>query len=262
MAAKEATKRPPLSAWQTGALRLTAFPSPSAQTKDIDWWNDVVGEQPDKRESRPRTLDQIEEGPYRNGKLTLSVSALRIDWVYEPIVPEPPSGATEIPTLGSFPRTIKVFRESMSKWFQLGTMPSLVRLAFGAILLQPVEDHVEGYELLSRYLKIDLDVEGSSDFFYQINRPRNSETSVPNLRINRLSKWSVSRFQKVLFSVSPASFTPSTVQRSKDLYACRLELDINTVPDFEDEFGRQALPKVFSELVDLGKEIAQKGDIK
>ena len=56
-----------------------------------------------------------------------------------------------------------------------------------------------GYRELGRFLPaVRLD-EDSSDFSYQINRPRRS-TVIPELSVNRLSKWSVGKFQAFVAS--------------------------------------------------------------
>jgi hypothetical protein len=44
-------------------------------------------------------------------------------------------------------------------------------------------------------------------------------------------------------------------------FACRLELDINTLPEFQGELERAQLSSLFHELVDLAVEIANQGDI-
>jgi hypothetical protein len=51
------------------------------------------------------------------------------------------------------------------------------------------------------------------------------------------------------------------MQTTASLSACRLELDISTMPEWEGELPHDGLPEVFRELVDLGQEIAEKGDI-
>jgi hypothetical protein len=44
-------------------------------------------------------------------------------------------------------------------------------------------------------------------------------------------------------------------------YACRLELDINTVPEFQGQFERERLAPIFQELVDFAVEISNHGDV-
>ena len=123
----------------------------------------------------------------------------------------------------------------------------------------PVADVQEGYRQLSAYLPFNINTENASDFMYQINRARASD-SVHNLNINRLSKWSVSaifwgkaRFFKGL---ATADYHPGP-----HVFSCRLELDINTVVELESELKREDLPKLLQEFTELSKEIAHEGDI-
>jgi hypothetical protein len=144
----------------------------------------------------------------------------------------------------------------------LNDAPALQRIAFGAILRLPVNDRIFGYQKLASYLHhVDLDPVGSTEFLYQINRPRKSKSGVENLSINRLSKWSVAFTQQATYTVQDpqaAQFQLTGLQ--KDIH-CRLELDINTVPDIEGDFAAKDAQQIFNELVDLGREIATNGDI-
>jgi hypothetical protein len=47
---------------------------------------------------------------------------------------------------------------------------------------------------------------------------------------------------------------------SPHYYACRLELDINTIPEFQGVFERGQLHLILEELVNLAKEMAEHGD--
>ena len=86
----------------------------------------------------------------------------------------------------------------MSRWLEFDTGPSLRRLAFGAVLLHPAENRVEGYRKIQPYLQhVTMQPEESSDFLYQINRPREAEVAISGLQINRVSKWSVGRMQLI-----------------------------------------------------------------
>jgi hypothetical protein len=250
--------RPPLSTWQVETLRLTAFPSPTAQVAELAWWTELVGEPPETRISRPRMGGQQEEGSYRGGKLLLRVRPERIDWLFTTVHEE--EGEVEaFPTIGAFPETVNIFLPLMRRWFDFDTCPPAQRLAFGAVLLQPVEDRSTGYQQLSRYLPhVEVDPEGSSDFLYQINRRRESTSGINGLEINRLSKWSVATWRPARLSVGPAGIGYS---KGQEHFACRLELDINTVPNLQEELTREQMPQVLEELVGLGREIAREGDI-
>ena len=148
----------------------------------------------------------------------------------------------------------------MTRWFNSSGCPPIQRLAFGAVLLQPVDNQQKGYRQLAAYLpSLQLALEGATDFFYQINRARPSHSGVPNLKINRLSKWSVYSWAMAEAEVSLAPETRFRVRQKGA--ACRLELDINTHPDFLGDLPQEQLSHIFEELLSLGQEIAREGDI-
>ena len=47
----------------------------------------------------------------------------------------------------------------------------------------------------------------------------------------------------------------------KESFACLLEVDINNIPSKQTIIKKESLTDVFCELIDLGIEIASKGDI-
>ncbi|MBL7065662.1 MAG: hypothetical protein ISS49_15895 [Anaerolineae bacterium] len=148
----------------------------------------------------------------------------------------------------------------MHRWFGLAEPPVLTRVAFGAILLYPVDRREAGYRLLQQYLDhVELDPVGSTDFMYQINRPRDATTEVVGLRINRLSRWSVASFVPALLHVSSDGIGPVAQQAAQ--YACGLQLDVNTVPDYRGPLAQDQLRPIFTELVRLGMEIVEMGDV-
>jgi len=79
------------------------------------------------------------------------------------------------------------------------------------------------------------------------------------MRMNRLSKWSVQVAQRVTVTVDQGGIAG---QAFGEEVACRLELDINTSPDFSEVLPRQQLGPLLHELTELGREVAQKGDVK
>ncbi len=248
--------RPSPEDWNAESLRLTVFQTPVAQIADPTWWSDLVGEPPESRISRPRVGGQQEEGSFERGRLVLRNQPTRIDWLYNADIGEVQDN---IPTIGSVHDARNVFLELMQRWFQLETFPLINRMALGVILTQPVETKREGYRRLSTYIpSVQLDVENTSDFIYQINRPRSSGSGVPELRINRLTKWSVALWRGATISMGPESVQHSMGQ---ELFACRLELDISTAPGFTAELPQENLRRILEELADLADEIAREGDI-
>ncbi|MGL5872035.1 MAG: hypothetical protein ACRC2R_06650 [Xenococcaceae cyanobacterium] len=253
----EQKELPKLEEWQANNLRLTAFLSPSAQIGEQDWWQTLLGELPDNKSSQPKTGIQQEEGSFKDGqvegKLILIVQPTRVDWQ---LVPSDFNGS-EIPTIGSFLDSVNSFLALMLRW--LKDSPPIQRLAFGSSILQFVNSSQEGYKCISGYLPFDLD-EDSSDFFYQINRPRQSTSvELPDLKINRLSRWGIQLLVNIAFSLNKPAPQRTTKPAQVTI---ALDLDINTAENILDELPSEQLSQIFKELVELGKEIAEKGDIK
>ena len=238
--------------WQAESVRATAFPSPGSLSIDSsNWWETIVGEPPENRVAQPKVGVLQEQGHFSNGMLTLISQPARIDWLFTQPNPDEVNWSLEDCT--------EVFQPMISRW--LVAAPSLQRLAFGAVLRLPVSDRKEGYEALSRFLhNVKLDPAGSTEFLFQINRPRQSKI-VEGLSINRLSKWSVALLQQVTYSVQPPQTAPFQIMSQEENAFCRVELDINTMPDVDGELATEVLPQIFDELVLLGKEIASAGDI-
>ncbi len=254
----ESEALPPLNAWQVENLRLTAFFSTDAKIEPSTWWADLVGSPPETTVSRPKAGLHREDGIVEGRKLSLQVQPDRVDWTLTPFVEPAEAGVETMPSAGPFPDALNPFATLATSWLRV--CPPVTRLAFGAVLFQPTADQRAGYLQIAKYLHwVKLDPDGSSDFFYQINRPRDSTSGIHGLRINRLSKWSVLLFQG--FSVALGKQQLATVGYTLKESACRLELDINTAPEFAGELPRDTLPKIFQELVALGEDIASKGDI-
>jgi hypothetical protein len=103
-----------------------------------------------------------------------------------------------------------------------------------------------------------LDAEGSSDFLYRINRRRLSQSGIENLQINRLSTWSVARAEYQAFALESGGIP--RVIRGEPIFACRVELDVNTAAEFEGKLLPDQSLKIFTELIELAHEILLEGD--
>jgi hypothetical protein len=247
-----------LTAWQVELLRLTVFPSPLSQVKPERWWHDVVGEDAESSTSQPRRKALFQEGAVTGARLILSVEPTRIDWRLVPI--ESQQSGDPYTNIVVLPDVINSFISLISNWFNLETYPKTKRLAFGAVLLHPVNDRVLGYRQLSAYLPyVTLDAENSIDFLYRINRPRRSTSNMESLYINRLSTWAVRASGEAELSVGLAS---AQITMTPTSHACHLELDINTNQEFPGELSAKESLIVFRELVNLGLEIVREGDTK
>ncbi len=258
---KSAIGLPELSLWKAEVVRVTVFPDPNPSTMMEGWWSSVVGEPPETRNSQPRLGVVQETGAFLGGILTLNVTPLRVDWILS--VSITPSGSESgLPVLGDLTKIVESFCSRLNVWFDLA--PPIKRLAFGCVGLQEVAGQKEGYRLLGKYLPaVTVDPEGSSEFLYQINRPRPS-TVIDGLTINRLMKWSVARTQGVSMQLVLTPDAPGGVVSGMpmpEFLAVRSELDINTSPKWAKAFAKPRLASILGELVGLGLEIVARGDV-
>ena len=258
MSKDKSDKPTPSLFWEPENLRFTLFHK--EETLEQTWWKDLFDTTPD--DSQTKKLLHKEESKFENGKLLLLLQLGRIDWQYIiDIEKDMESVDKSMLTLGEFSTSLDLFFEHINRWFERETCPSAIRLAFGTVLLKRVENLQAGYQKIAECLpNVTLDPEHSRDFMYRINRPRESKTGLVGLKINRLSTWSVAGLIRVQSAI-PLGVGLVQHFQSPERFACRLELDINTAPEYQTGFLREQLSKVFQELVDLGKEIAQEGDI-
>lgn len=242
--------------WLAETLRLTVFFDSADPVDPSTWWEAVTNEPPENSlfQSKASTLKQ--DGPFIDGRLILTVKPDRADWFFFPSFDLALNGP-QFDQLQEYSSVIKLQTDFANKWFDV--CPPVVRLAFGAILDLPVPNKNTGYNLLIPFLKsVHLDIDNSSDFLYQINRPRMSE-KFPEIQINRLSKWSV---QNVIISQVEVDSIKNRkpFQRTTDYFFARLELDINTVPG-HSVFTSDELKLLFPELLKLANEIISRGDV-
>src|SRR5215469_4073100 len=128
--------------WLAESFRLTVFLAPNVQPKDEGWWARVTGANPESKTAKPARGELVETGIFQSNVLTLSVQPGRIDWILSPnLSSENESG--EIKSVGSFEDVGKTFSTAMSSW--LNYCPPIVRLAYGAVMLEPVENRKAGY---------------------------------------------------------------------------------------------------------------------
>lgn len=249
--------------WEAESLRLTAFVHPSAQVKPHGWWAALTGLDPENRTEKPSRGELSESGNYLKGSLSLLVQPGRVDWFLLPVQPADPI-ALDISqsSLGDFSPAVWSFVELMAKW--LPSSPPTIRLAFGGVLNRRVSGKTDGYKELSKFMNFVKIDEASTDFFYQINRPRTVNFG-KNFLINRLSKWSVGAAQllRVAMPASPIVSGPAMIYTPADsvIFNCRLELDISTPGQLQDEIPAHLLAPILQGLVKLGEEISVRGDI-
>jgi len=241
--------------WNAFAYRFTAF-SPSmfsiADDQPVQMWELMTGESPAKITKRPREGISVIEGEFNNALLHYEVQLNRLTWIISQ-----PDIEADIPSLGMLEETLEGFQTLIDKW--LSTVPEMpfLRIAFGAILRIPVENAKMGNEILADLLKesVKIDVNNSNDFLYRVNRLTNSKVYPEPLLINRLATWKLITKLNIALQFSSAG---SDIDENAK-FATQLELDINTAGDNNKPLSNTR--DLFKELVDLGIEIANSGDI-
>jgi hypothetical protein len=227
------------------------------------WWSQIAGATPENMAVQQGGAIFQASGPYAGGQLGLSAMTLgeaRVDLVLAAARPS-------IDTVG----TIQHARETI--WPLIEKLLSVKiparRLAFWNAHRMDVPDLQTGYKVLSELLpSVKIDPLESSDFYYQINRPRLSSV-VPGLKINRLSKWSVMAIQpmELAFSIpAPGGQTatpPQVVSSSSGKAAMfvRLESETNTASENIKPLDPTTTVKLAQELLTLESEIALRGDV-
>ena len=238
--------------WRVEVLRLTAFPAPGPRAANAEaWWLALFGA------SHERSSQDLKNGVTRlvgtvNDAFMVAVEN-PISFELQRLASDPGQPPPPPDTLPAHLGVVSAFQELALRWLGLENCPPLRRLAFGVTLLKPVSDQANGYQTLGKHLP-DVTVDpSSSDFLYQINRRRPS-SAVGGLPLNRLSKWSIQLVQELMISPGDG------LTRRSETFACRLELDINSVPS-KKPLPKDRLPVLFEELVELANEIAHAGDI-
>ena len=244
--------------WRAEALRATVFYPAGQSMPDVEHlWRVATGRSPENVQTRPRDGTTLAEGGNGNNTLTFSSRPGRVDLNMQPILPDLGAPLEGFVTLGLFLETLPQLQTVVEKWLEESDI--IIRLAFGTVLLMDSESVQAANRKVDGMLPgVEVDAEGSSDFFYQINRRRKAR-SAAGMLVNRLTKWSVLQGNSI--DVVASGNANNLVSRRREFFACRLELDINTVGPPNSGIPKAKTRAVFNELIELGKEIAAKGDI-
>lgn len=246
--------------WQVRLLRLSVFTSALPKHDPSDWWKFVAGTDPEITTVRAKEGKSETSGTVDNYLIRLVVSEEedRVDWFFTPATePSPTAGA--VPTIGAMSEVVQEYLSRCTPWLE-GFDAPITRLAFGAALMAESASKVEGYRKLIDLTKIPVDPENSSDALYRINRRRPDVVVGLSHLINRISTWSVMQYGGMKFRFGVAG-GPPVIEADNPSFALSLELDINTVPEQDYVLPSDKIGEILHELVDLGSEIAAKGDV-
>ena len=214
----------------------------------------LVDTDPLSRTENRQPMISSASGKLDNIKVDVVCVPGRIDVLFQP-GEDAPAGAAVI---GTYLASKDRFVEVIGRWLRL--RPPLQRLAFGVIAVTDVADRSEGYRLLQTLLpSVQLDPDHSSDFTYQINRPRLANVANGfRITINRLSRWGVmaSMVHTFLVHSQETVATQPVLTRNR----CRVELDLNS-DAAATELPAQHLDALWRILSGLADEILFKGDL-
>ncbi len=214
-----------------------------------------MGEPPAERSIRPRERIVKEEGPYQDGWLTVEATPARIDWR---LGQNPASPLSFLPVFGPYNEIHEEFLQLVRKW--PGPGQPVHRLAFGAVLLLPCGSLSEACRELARLLpSVEIHPDNTRDFLYRINRRRRSSALEGQGEINRLSTWSV--VEVVGIEVDMSSVGSPARGDALDMQACRLELDVNSAPEFDGPMTSGQAASLTGELFELASELVAEGDV-
>lgn len=246
--------------WFVDSLRATFFsaaPPPTANTRE--WWRLVAGSSDADlvvNEGPPGNASASGEVDNATALLQVVCQPNRIDLIYAIATQFGDDGVITQARNAFATSELASFHERVKNWLQ--GAPLCHRVALGCVARLETESKEASYAMLQRFLPaLAIDPVGSTDFQYQVNRPRTSTSIGAPLLLNRLSKWSAGIMRA---KVSDAESTaPPRVASSR--HYCKVELDINSAADNTTLFDQGALTSITSELFSLAAEILTKGEV-
>lgn len=238
-----------MSDWRAQLLRLSLFPEkPFVDRPDL--WASITGAQPEIDEYRSREAVRRQVGPFNEDALLEVQSApVRQDLL---VIPKP-NDANPVFEFGRLVDTIPRFTAAIRPWLER-LDEELLRVAFGVVAIWPAPDKDAAYYQLQTLLpSVKIDPINSTDFFYQINRPRSSVID-PGLKLNCLSKWNAVVF-RTFVPGQPAAIP------NIDRYHSRCELDVNTTAERTGHLEKDKIVAILDELTAITLSIAEKGEL-
>jgi hypothetical protein len=223
-----------------------------------NWWREAVGQDAANMSMQQGVFVQY-SGPLRGNycDVNLEIKSARTDWTFGPLPQE--NVLRGFPSYDDLDPALERFKEVVLPW--ANGRDGIRRMAFGAVLAIPVADRIAGYRAIQPLLpSLNLDIEHSSDLFYQINRHVVS-AAASRLHINRLSNWGVVLGTMQQVRIGPVG-TPVLVTPGEGGFtAVRLQLDINTDAERTEVIPSGTIRPLVEELIGFGKTIADRGDV-
>jgi hypothetical protein len=240
-------------AWQTEGLRVTAFGSIIPNK-----WKDIVGLDPDQTVTQSPPRPSFEAGPYRDGRLVVSVQVGRCDIG---LSPDPTSvQPNELLHLKHFEDSVSAIIDGAHKAFKPDATST--RLAFASTLVQPVASLADGLTILKSILRIFSDFpEHAEEILFQINIPSTIEldSTKQRIKINRLLRWSTGVVQVI--NVTAGLGAATQLWNTSQIPAVRLEIDVNTAADLSIVLSHDQMMEIVDALAAQVRGIGKSGGL-
>lgn len=244
------------SDWQIEQFRCTAFLQPQSTVTAHEVFVTIADTEPVARSENRQQAMSSSSGKLEDVKINVVQVPARLDVLFQS-AEEP--GASNSAEIGQYVDRKDALISRVTRW--LDQEPHVQRLAMGVVAVVQVVDRPEGYRMLQKLLpSVMLDPEHSSDFNYQINRPRLVNVADEfRIKINRLSKWGVaaSIFQTFTFHGGEAAIASQPVLLR---HACRAELDLSSDQETAG-LPPPHLTHLWNTFSSLADELISKGDV-
>jgi hypothetical protein len=246
----------PFSEWYIESLRLTGFFAGEVNLLEEETWRIVTGTNPEATAARLAEGIRNARGNFEGVPLVLTIQTNRIDWLLAGIPTSELAGKIGFPAIGTVGEAWPRVQRLLNQWRP--HMPSFRRVGIGAVAFFPVSSRQEGYASLRPYLQhVEIDPAGSTDLLFRINRPRPSASGISGLRINRVATWAVGESRAFVFQPSSQAADITSV---RPVYSCRVELDINTAPDYLGLIDPKLGAMLMEECLSLAAQLIERGD--
>ncbi|QDR67174.1 hypothetical protein [Pseudomonas sp. BJP69] len=194
--------------WQVEVLRFSFLNLQAGQGEQNFSWSSLTSSPPETVSEKRGSRIRVEEGEWLNGNLAVHSQVGRVDVLYNSSAGESP-----VPNAGQFVEVLGLMRNWYSRFSSIDSR----RVAFGGVLLLPVADIQEGYQLLGEFLPFVDFASDMRDFSLQVNRQKAGNGFLANV----ISKWSCVEIKTLQLT------NEGLAEQSSD-FALRLEFDINT----------------------------------
>jgi hypothetical protein len=227
-----------MSAWKAFAGRISLFPALSATTAlppALDLYQRGWGGSPESFQSSTNPLmPAVAQGRRGNLAVSCTVHQTRIDFN---LSPPPPPNARRPDGRVSF-SLIEDTRQFGSELERLvgfigggAVGASVLRVGLFVQLLRLTATVEEANRALVGIMPEQYrpKLKDEEELVFQVNRPRMS-SQIQGVKMNRVERWSMERFQVLSISVGPAVPSVGATPQTQEFIAASMLFDINNAP--------------------------------